>query len=307
MAATLLTILKIIGIVLLCIIGLLLLIILTVLFVPVRYRIRCAKPRVGDPDAHGAVTFLLHMISIRVDYEGEVAYGIRLFGIKIWPRKSRRPSKPDKPETPEPSDVHDNVEETADVTQEAECEYSIDWNEDPAAEEVEDDVSSGEQQKEQEEQEEPEQDIADRIEALIDKISAKCQSAAGKYDSLKKKIRFWDKMINDTHNRDAVDFIKKRIAILLKKIAPRRVKGLIHFGFEDPATTGRILMYLSIIYPVLPHKLRIDPGFEDTDIFGDLDIKGHICVITPVMCFIRIYFNKDCRRMWRLYKKHSEN
>jgi hypothetical protein len=61
-----------------------------------------------------------------------------------------------------------------------------------------------------------------------------------------------------------------------------------------------------MIYPVLPRKLIIDPGFDDTDIYGNIFIKGHFSLITPVMCFLGVYFNKDIRRMRRLLKKYKE-
>jgi hypothetical protein len=113
-------------------------------------------------------------------------------------------------------------------------------------------------------------------------------------------------MRNDERNQEAVLYIKKKVLKLLKKLAPKSVKGFVHFGFEDPATTGKILMYLAMIYPVLPRKLIIDPGFDDTDIYGNIFIKGHFSLITPVMCFLGVYFNKDIRRMRRLLKKYKE-
>ena len=122
-------------------------------------------------------------------------------------------------------------------------------------------------------------DIFDRIEGFIgkfiEKISSKYDSISQKYESIRFKLRFFDKMRNDERNQEAVAYLKKKTLKLLKKLAPRSVKGFVHFGFEDPATTGKILMYLAMIYPILPRKLTIDPGFDDTDIYGNIYIKGH--------------------------------
>ena len=112
-------------------------------------------------------------------------------------------------------------------------------------------------------------------------------------------------MYDDKRNKDAFALIKKEIIRLLKKIAPKKIKGFVHFGFDDPATTGSILMYLAMIYPVLPKKLKIDPSFEDTDIYGAIDVKGRLSLIVPAVSFLKVFFNKDCRRMYRLYKRHS--
>ena len=290
--AVLLTILKIIGIVLLCIIGLILLIAAILLFVPIRYRICADKsdPE-GDISAAAKVSFLLHIVSAAFIYSGGTDLSVRLFGIKIYPRKKkdrcgRRKDKPEpvhdvKPDEPAGEAVnHEYIPKDDDFT--------IDWND--AADE-----------------EEPVSDIAQKAEEILDKLSDKYESIRDRYEKIRKDIRFWDRMIHDCRNKNAVTIIKTQVLRLLKKIAPRRVKGFVHFGFDDPATTGQILMYLSMLYPILPRKLKIDPGFEDTLIYGNIDIKGRLSLITPAICFLKIYFNKDCRRMYRLYKRHQGN
>ncbi len=300
MPAVLLTILKIIGIVLLSVVALILLVIAIVLFVPIRYRITGDKPQEGDPKAKAVVSFLLHIVHIKAYYEGEAGYVVRIFGIKFLPGKkkeAKRAEKTDKPAVEEPVSVEEASEE----------EFSVDWNGDTSF--AEDNAASTDDDDKRtttEGSEESPVDITDKLEELISKISSKYDKASEKYTKIRKNIRFWDRMFHDDRNREAVAVIKAQIIKLLKKIAPRSVKGFVHFGSEDPATTGKILMYLALIYPALPKKLTIDPGFEDTDIYGDLKIKGHFSLITPAVCFLKLYFNKDIKRMRRLYKRHSE-
>ena len=112
-------------------------------------------------------------------------------------------------------------------------------------------------------------------------------------------------MAHDERNLAAFELIKIQVVKFLKRIAPRSVKGYVHFGAQDPATTGQILMYLSIIYPVLPRKLKLEPDFDEALVYGNIDIKGRLALIFVLVYLLRIVMNKDCKRMWRIYKRHS--
>ena len=71
----LLTILKVIGWILLGILGLILLTVLTVLLVPIRYRADGVWKE--EKYIRGRVTWLLHLLSIRVTYEKELLLEVR--------------------------------------------------------------------------------------------------------------------------------------------------------------------------------------------------------------------------------------
>ena len=295
MAAIVLTILKVTGLIILGILAFILLILAIVLFVPIRYRISADK---SDPDGdlilRAKVTYLLHIVSGSFSYIKESDMSIRIFGIKIWPKNK---VKVDREDT-----GHLTVEPEAD-------DFTIDWNDEdvhtgpnPGKEEAD---TSYTYEHEDEGSSDNTESLGEKIDRMIDGIIDKYDLASEKITGIKKDIRFWDKMIHDERNKDAFHVIKAVTLKFLKKIAPRRIKRFIHFGFEDPATTGRILMYLAMLYPVMPRKLTIEPGFSDTLVYGDCDIKGRLCLITVAVCFLKLYFNKDCRRMYRLYKRHT--
>ena len=81
-------ILKVIGIILLVILALLLTAVLLILFVPVRYRADVSFE--GKPDGEAAVSWLLHLVRIRVSYHehadvsGRVLW-FKLFDVRLWP------------------------------------------------------------------------------------------------------------------------------------------------------------------------------------------------------------------------------
>ena len=91
MAGVLLTILKITGIVLLSIIAFLLLILIIFLFVPVRYK---AKGSFKDkiPQAKFSISYLLYILYIVFRYDQGFSYSIRIFGIKLNLKKSKKKS-----------------------------------------------------------------------------------------------------------------------------------------------------------------------------------------------------------------------
>ena len=84
----LLMILKVIGVILLVILGLILAAVLLILFVPVRYRADVSFE--GKPDGEAAVSWLLHLVRIRVSYHeqadvsGRVLW-FKLFDVRLWP------------------------------------------------------------------------------------------------------------------------------------------------------------------------------------------------------------------------------
>lgn len=304
MAAVLITVLKIIGIVLACIIGLILLLACLILFVPVRYRIKADREAPdSEPMATAYASYLLHIFTAGVSYDKNIDVFVRLFGFRIL--KNKRDKESHKPRGKSSEEKIEDTEEVKAENKEEPDEYSVDWNtQDEETQTVntvftDDGDNTGDS-------DETEEDLCDKIEKILSDLSDRYFEYSDKIDRIRKEIRFWDRMINDCRNRNAVALIKTEVVKLLKKIAPKKIKGFIHFGSDDPAVTGRILMYLSIIYPILPRKLVIDPGFEDNDLYGSIDIKGHIRLIVPLVCFVKVYFNKDFKRMWRIYKKHSD-
>ena len=94
----LLMILKIIGVILLVILGLLLTAVLLILFIPVRYRADVSFD--GKPDGEAAVSWLLHLVRIRVSYHehadvsGRVLW-FKLFDMRLWPAEDDSESEPE--------------------------------------------------------------------------------------------------------------------------------------------------------------------------------------------------------------------
>ena len=94
---TVLSVLKIIGIVLLCILGFILFLILLVLFVPIRYRLDAHVPETDleegfdtdRMDVRARFSWLLFVIRGGISFPEDKAFTLRVFGIKILPKKDK--------------------------------------------------------------------------------------------------------------------------------------------------------------------------------------------------------------------------
>ena len=92
----LLMILKVIGVILLVILGLILAAVLLILFVPVRYRADVSFE--GKPDGEAEVSWLLHLVRIRVSYHehadvsGRVLW-FKLLDVRLWPPEDEEEQK----------------------------------------------------------------------------------------------------------------------------------------------------------------------------------------------------------------------
>ena len=82
MTATIFTILKVAGLILLALVVLLLTVVVLVLAVPVRYRV--AGTFYGKPEGKAVVSWLCHLLSCQVSYKKELEILVRVLGIPIW-------------------------------------------------------------------------------------------------------------------------------------------------------------------------------------------------------------------------------
>jgi hypothetical protein len=71
-------------------------------------------------------------------------------------------------------------------------------------------------------------------------------------------------------------YLKKYLPGLVKHIGPRRIKGYVHYGFGDPAKTGQITGYVSLLPFVYQKNFSLQPDFYNKVIEADVDMRGHL-------------------------------
>ena len=83
--------------------------------------------------------------------------------------------------------------------------------------------------------------------------------------------------------------------IILKNAKPKKTDIYLHFGFEDPATTGEVVAFLAMIYPFFAKSLRVDPEFNKVLFDEKIYIRGGITIIVLLTVAWEIVFNKNVR------------
>ena len=322
MLHVLFVILKIIGIVLAALLGLLILILLLALFVPIRYKGKLRRET--ELEVTAKVSWLLHIISVPVIYQdGALSVKIKFLGITVkrlmedeeeLDRDAKEffqdaedeavagEVKPEEMEKQEVRGKNDIVREEAAETEE---EAESDWKEE------EDGFPEPEMPKEQEKS-----SIIKRIFAKIRAFFLKILGIWKKIKNLKYTFRrFCDKIrkgiqkyrdtkefLTDERTKAALKQCVAQLKLLIRKLFPKKIRGNLHFGTEDPALTGEILGGISIFYPIFMDNVKVYPDFEQKILEGDLFMKGRIRLITVLLVIWRLWRDKNIRYVYHKFR-----
>lgn len=272
----LLTILKILGIVLLVFVAAIVLLLIIVLFVPIRYRIKAQK----DADiinGKARVSWLFGILAFVVLYkEKGIELQVRILGINIM-RLLKKLSKP-KESNAISSNKNENKEENInEISKSVQDKSVIDIDQ------IKRDTNKGKEK----------ESILLKIKNIIPKIKSSISKIKLTIRNIYDKINYWKDFISDQRTKDAFGYVKKHVIRILKHIMPKRLKGTIEYGFDDPCKTGQILAGVSMFYPLYYKSLSLHPDFSGSVLNGHIDLKGRIYVIFFVKSAILILFNKN--------------
>lgn len=304
-----LLILKIIGICLLCLIGLLLLCIGLVLFVPVRYRASGSYIE-KQLKLLGGVTWLCHIISVRIFYDGEKQEDksrvlVKIFGIAIMDtakKKTKKAKEPKEavlevPKKPPHEKVAEKKEKTKsrlpEIAQKPKAE--IKKNEEKKSEEKKDEAARVEHTKSK-------KSLLAKLTAFRQKMSDAFKRLCDRLETInQKKDKLMDILFSE-ENKKTFILLKRSIFKLIRHILPRRIEGWIHCGTDNPEKTGRMLGWLAVFYPLYAERLKIAPDFEKEIFETKFLAAGRIQAFTFVSTGIKIMLNKDLRRIISEFK-----
>ena len=319
-----LNILKIIGIILLCILGIALLLLCLVLFVPIRYRLK-AKRVVGDEvpvRAEVMVTWLLHFISASFLYPEQTYLKVKLFGIPVFSTKPKEDGAEESGEKTKQKDENEPeqsltkelaIKEAEVVTQteksarQEEKQQTKDMTE-QTVETGKKDVVDEEVLEEKLKKEEEEPKIITFFVKLWEKLKNIQYTIRQIYDKIKhviNNIRYYVAVIQSNCFKRTFALCKTEVFSLLASIMPRKIKGDFTIGTGDPASTAQVLAIHGMLYPLIGNDINITPDFENSVIEGDFFLKGKITVFKVLKTAIKVYFNRDMRKVIRLLKREA--
>lgn len=305
-------ILKIIGIILAVILGLILLVICIVLFVPICYKADLhGSGNARELTVHAKVSWLFGLIKAVFALEnGKTDLSVRIawkkFGDsdpvedKAEDRIEEKP-KPEKKAVMQEKQVIQGEEKQDDTTNRITDKAVEDQTE--KAEKSEQSAKtrpeSTEKKQRKKKDRKEDSDSASKIEQITEKIKCTYRKFCDKINQItEKKDKISDFLTDETH-KNAFLKLKNEAFHLLKKLKPKKIQGEITFGFEDPSLTGRLLAWISMIYPWIGEHTDITPDFEHRTLSGDLSIRGRLYVITPVVTAIRLILSKAVRRSFK--------
>ena len=313
MIQVLLLILKIIGIVLASILGLVLFVVLVVLFVPIRYRARI----IYNPErleVTGRVSFLFSLLRVTVRYLEKLTYQGRFFGFvfldseKKKEKKTRPKKKPKKKKEQSKEEEIEPQKETQQLLEEKEQSESVEPLVDEIKEPIEPLVEEIEEPTLEElldQMVEAEQEtVSEEKVGVFEKLRLKIEKIRNTIDTVIEKVkRIWhqkeeiQRILDKTETKRAISFAWGKIIKILRHILPRKLKGYLIFGSGDPATTGKVLAVLSIVYAKTGPLIDITPNFVEKQLECDLEIEGKIQIIVLVVIAVQVILNKEIRQL----------
>lgn len=307
----LLLILKIIGIILLSILGLFLLIILLVLFVPIRYKLIVKKPEDGDLNASVKITWLLHFINLVVKYTDDLYFILRIMIIPII--KSDNLKKKKKINTVKSEKTEEN-NTRAEIT---EVKPYPNTTDEKAAEVKSEPIDTSEEYSDEVEaiinepdEKEAKESLFDKIVIIIQKvidflfnIKDKIYGIYNKCVDIYENIEYYVDAINDERNKQVISLCFAKLKDIINNIKPSKIHGIIKYGSDDPYNMGQIMTIYGILYPIIHDKIQIVPEYDYDVVDIDLLIKGRITGVVLIWALIKIYFNKDFKRMLKIFNR----
>lgn len=312
-------ILKIIGIIIAVILGILVLLLCIVLLAPVHYK--------GSAESDGGlekiradirVTWLLRLLSFQMNYEeNQLRWRFRV-AWKTFGQENE--DEVDDYEKITVEEEKETVSESAEDLEESEEKIPEETAQPEKHEErVEEDPEDLEKIKARSlpEKERTSEASAKEKKSLWEKAVYKAEQIKKKIIGFLKKIKYTfqricdrikvlsDKkeklkqFVTDERHRHAFSVFQNAVFRFLKRICPGKIQGRIHFGFEDPSYTGRVLAGLAVVYPFTGNHLRVEPDFENRVLKGSISWKGSILILDAAILVWKLFWCRDVRATYR--------
>lgn len=315
----LLTLLTIVAFTLLFLLALIVLILLTVLLVPIRYDLKLKYKESFWCSL--SLSWLLKIVKFEVNYDKEFSTGLKIFGIACS-KNSRIPDEEDEPDE-EDFEEEDNESYEKYFEIEDKNKYEEADKESLSAQEYEDGDSRKRFDKRIEENsivkdiDEDRENIKKEKNFSEKKRKKKKQSFPGfiknEYEKIKSKVKVLsekkerlNKLFNNKSLRRGISKTWQAVLKILKLFRTRELSGKIIFGFEDPYTTGQVLSYAALFYSWYKDRIEIIPVFDKEIVDIDIRAKGGVRLISLVIIATGLWFDKDFKRLYKLYKNRDK-
>ena len=101
----------------------------------------------------------------------------------------------------------------------------------------------------------------------------------------------------------ALSLCKGELLSIAKSLKPDQFEAQLVVGLDDPASTGEVLAVCGMLYPLLGGHVDVAGDFENKRLEGRVFIKGKLRFFTFLRVALKIYFNRDIKKLIRLFKE----
>lgn len=309
MLHVLLLILKITGIVIACILGLVILVVTAVLFVPVRYKVNADY---HDRFKAQAKVSWLGILRLMISYDEELDIKAKAFFITVYnnndenSKVSEQMKANKKKEKKHEENIFSASDKDVEKLTEKEEKPQIKMAE--AVNETKEDVQNVKEAVSEDESGNIQNRsffnkvkdkcfvIYTKIKEIIKLIRDTVKKISGAADRLKEKVSKAKEFVTDEDNKALFHFLVEQLKALIKVIKPKKYRINARIGFEDPATMGKVLAYVSILYGMSGVDLSLEPVFGENVKEGSIFLKGNICIFSVLVIALRVYRNEQFKK-----------
>ncbi len=336
-------ILKIIGIFLGVILLLLLAGLLAIVFVPVRYTL---SARVQPKERYAfslKASWLLHIVyaAVTVGASQERRIAIRLFGIRLplfRPEDGQDEDKQGRTKKKErrSNSRRENQEtEQEEALEQAEIPQKCQEDEDTDLTEPADPAESTDPADSTDPTDSTDPEREEPVTSIWQKIRFQCTRICDKIKQITESLRRFLHKLGGMRQRVAdlgrkgiellhkpgelLEFLEEYearevfggligyLVFLIAHYKPRRIKGYLRFGMDNPATTGQLTGLIYILLPARADRFSVEPVFNETVFETELVCSGHIRVLHVLRVLWRGFRDKKLRRMINKLRKKGDS
>ena len=122
------------------------------------------------------------------------------------------------------------------------------------------------------------------------------QTAVEAVDRDRRKGDKIKELISDKENQELLRLVFRQTKALFKHIFPRKARGKLRIGFEDPYTTGQAMALAGLLCPFYKDSLQVIPSFEEPVLEGELACSGRIRLAALLMIAGRLMASRTFRQ-----------
>lgn len=281
------------GIAIAVILGIVIVLLLLVMFVPLRYNGEFVK----DSDTmrlQVKISWLLRFVRVLISYEKELSIKAHILFFRVYDSAKKAGDEIDGAG----KDERTKKKKVKEIKEIKETAKSDDITDEIVEEDIKDDetvTSDNEEDK----------SIFERIKSIVRNIICKCKAICDKIKSIVQNINYYIEIIKEEETKEIFVGVLQNVFKILKAIRPRKLKADILVGTGSPDTTGYLMAVGGMLYPCLGRYVNITPDFDNTIFEGHIIFKGRITVFVILLHALKVYKDKDLRKLISRLKREE--